>query len=131
MNIINIMANSNENGIGFDDSRSYKNYKRYKQYKEGLKQTQNYTYIEENYFTCMYCNKINVIKDIKQEEPENRTFRAKHMSWKKLKEIANDKGGSIENAINYLIYLHEDKEAHGGASDYDINVAAGDGGGKK
>jgi hypothetical protein len=127
MNIINIMADSNENSIGFDDSRSYKNYKRYKRYKEGLKQTQNYTYIEENYFTCMYCNKINVIKELKQEEPENRTFRAKHMSWKKLKDIANEKGGSIENAVNYLISLHEDREEHGGASDYDINVAAGDG----
>ena len=127
MNIINIMADINENSIGFDDSRSYKSFKRYKKFKEELKPPANLQYIEENYFSCLYCNKINLVKDIKKDEPENRTFRSKHMSWKKLKDLANEKGGSIENAINYLIYLHEERERNGGISDYEVNVASGDG----
>ena len=119
------------------NSRIFKSFKKYKEYKQKLvEENRNKStniLIEEKYFTCLHCNKINLISEVVNEESENRTLRAKYSTWKKLKDIASDKGGHLENGLLYLILLHEDKESHGGQSEYDVPIAAnfGAGGDKK
>lgn len=116
------------------DSRAFKSYKKYKAYRQKLEEENRNKskniLIEEKYFTCLHCNKINLISDILKEESENHTIHARYSTWKKLKAIANEKGGFIENTLLYLLLLHEDKESHGGQSEYDIQIA-GFGGDKK
>ena len=116
------------------DSRNFKSYKKYKAYRQKLdeenKNKSKNILIEEKYFTCLYCNKVNLISDIINEETENHTLRTKYSTWNKLKQIANEKGSNLENGLLYLILLHEDKESHGGQNEYDIQIA-GFGGDKK
>lgn len=91
------------------DSKTYKSYKRYKQYKKQIEDNEiiNKPLIENKYFNCLYCGKVNRIEDIISEKSHNMTMRARYLTWKKLKDISNELGGSLENGLNYLISLHE------------------------
>lgn len=126
-NIINNMVKNSDNSYGFNENKRFQSYKKYQKFKHGLNiealDKKNEVYVNEQYFTCINCEAVNPIKSIQKEVPENRTFRCRHKTWKKLKDIANDKGFSLENGLNYLIYLHEQNQRYG--SDNDIPVAAG------
>lgn len=91
------------------DSKSYRGFKRYKQYKQKINEQEipPNTYIEQKYFTCLGCGKINLVEDVVKEESENRTMRAKYSTWNKFKSISNDVGGDMENGMLYLMSLHE------------------------
>ena len=81
------------------DSRAFKSFKKYKEYKQKLQEENRNKstniLIEEKYFTCLHCNKVNLISDVINEKSENKTLRAKYSTWKKFKDIANDKGGIL------------------------------------
>lgn len=120
------MAEINDNSNSFNDSRTFKGYKRHKQYVSEL-QSKNMDekdeiYVDKQYFNCLHCSKVNLIEEIKNEEAENRTFRAKWTTWQKLKQLAAERGGSIENAINYLFMLYERYE-DSLEDNYEINIA--------
>lgn len=106
--ITNIMAEQNNN-YSFE-SKNFKAFQKHKQYVDHIdkeKYDVEPMYIEQNYFNCLHCGKVNLVEDVKKEEADNRTFRARYKTWYKLKQLAHDKGGSIENAVNYLLYLEE------------------------
>lgn len=96
-------------------SKTFKSFKRYKQYKQKIEEKDvnipEDSYIEQKYFNCLYCSKVNMIEDIINEQSENRTMRARYQTWKKFKDISNDIGGGLENCLNYLISLHESKKS--------------------
>jgi hypothetical protein len=117
------------------DSKPFKSYKKFKDYQEKVKEKENERksneFIEEKFFPCFHCGKINLFNDIINEEPENRTMRARYVTWKKFKTLANEMGGSLENCLNYLLSLHEGLLS--GSKDYDVPIAGFGGGdeGKK
>ena len=91
------------------DSRAFKSFKKYKEYRQKLEEENRNKskniLIEEKYITCLYCDKINLITDILNEKTENHTIRARYSTWQKLRGIANDKGGFIENCntVSFII----------------------------
>ena len=93
------------------DSKTFKNFKKYKQYKKKLEENETNVppdaYIEQKYFNCLKCGAVNLVKDIMNEKSDNKTMRARYLTWKKFKDISNELGGSLENGLNYLISLHE------------------------
>lgn len=95
-------------------SKTFKSFKRYKQYKQKIEDKDvnihEDSYIEQKYFNCLYCSKVNMIEDIINEQSENRTMRARYQTWKKFKDISNEVGGGLENCLNYLILLHEKRK---------------------
>lgn len=93
------------------DTRAFKSYKKHKQYRSKvMEKTGNIpanAHIEQKYFSCISCGKINLIEDIVKEDSENRTMRTRYQTWKMFKDIANEVGGSLENGLLYLMSLHE------------------------
>src|SRR5687767_8702465 len=82
------------------NSGAFKSYKKHKEYKQKVEeQERKRLLVAQQYFTCLKCGQINLVEDIKNEESENRTMRAHYTTWKKLKELANEKGGYMEGAI--------------------------------
>ena len=116
------------NSNGFD-THTYKSYEKHKKYKQKLEEQNknrpinNNMYIEQKYFNCLACGKVNIVQDIIGEKTENRTYRTKYLTWKKFKDISNEKGGSLENGLNYLISLHEDRASNSGRDNYEIGIA--------
>lgn len=111
------------------DSKAYKIYKKHKEYREKIDEKERKRLIvNQKYFPCLYCNKINVIEDVENEKTENRTMRAHYTTWKKLKDLANEKGGYLENAILYLLSLHEKRLESNERDDYEVGVAGFGGG---
>lgn len=107
------------------NSGAFKSYQRHKTYKQKVEDAERKkTLVTKRYFACLECGKINEIDDILNEESENRTTRTKYLTWKKLKGLANDLNGNIEDALNYLLFLHERKIENKGRDDYEVNVAA-------
>ena len=98
------------------NSKPFRAYQDHKQHKQKILERDTNlredTYIEQKYFNCLYCNKVNYIEDIVKERSDNRTVRSKYMTWKKFKDISNEIGGDLENGLNYLISLHEQKKYH-------------------
>ncbi|HKG88800.1 MAG TPA: hypothetical protein VKA95_10770 [Nitrososphaeraceae archaeon] len=100
----------NEEDLGDTyDSKTFKGYKRYKQYQKQVEDSYSpdRPLIENKYFNCIYCGKVNQIEDIVKEKSENRTMRTRYLTWKKLRDISSEVGGPMENGLNYLISLHE------------------------
>lgn len=93
------------------DTHIFRDYKKHKEYRqnaeEQIQQKQNPMLIEENYFNCIFCGKVNLVQLLNDEGMKNRTMRARYLTWKKFKDISNEKGGTLENGLNYLISLHE------------------------
>jgi hypothetical protein len=93
------------------DSKTFKNFKKYKQYKKKLEENDTNipagSYIEQKYFNCLKCGAVNLVQDIINEKMDNKTMRARYLTWKKFKDISNELGGSLENGLLYLISLHE------------------------
>lgn len=105
-----MIINGEKEGTEYD-SRTFKSYKKYKQYRQKIEENIDNrpanAYIEQRFFNCLYCGKVNILEDILKERTENRTMRTKYLTWKKFKDISNELGGSLENGMNYLISLHE------------------------
>ena len=116
------------------DSKIYKNYKKYKKFREKISEEQNNRpnvyHDDGKYFSCLYCNKINFVKDVVNEESENRTLRARYITWKKFKGLSSELGGSLENGLNYLLSLHENMTGDN-RNDHEIGIAGFGGGDKK